>query len=56
MINLHFLINDVLGFLNNDPYSLPFKAGLTEDELCSEPIGSPITTRAIGDVTTVSIH
>uniref|UniRef100_K1QGA9 Uncharacterized protein n=1 Tax=Magallana gigas TaxID=29159 RepID=K1QGA9_MAGGI len=42
-------------FLNNDPYSLPFKAGLTEDELCSEPIGSPITTRAIGDVTT-SIH
>nr|XP_034310460.1 flocculation protein FLO11-like [Crassostrea gigas] len=39
-------------FLNNDPYSLPFKAGLTEDELCSEPIGSPITTRAIGDVTT----
>lgn len=44
---------DVSGFLYHDNYSFPFKAGLTEDELCNEPIGSPISTKAINDVTTV---
>lgn len=44
---------DVSGFLYHDNYSFPFKAGLTEEELCNEPIGSPISTKAIYDVTTV---
>lgn len=53
MTTLIFFFNDVSGFLYHDNYSFPFKAGLTEDELCNEPIGSPITTKAIYDITTV---